>query len=264
VSFVSLWFINIMTYIYGLIPVLEALRAGRRRIEQILLAQGNRPSRIEELVAAARRANVPIRQEKRAQLDRLVSGANHQGVVAKVEPAGYTDFEDLLASITPTSLLVLLDSVEDPHNLGAIIRTAECAGATAVIIPEHHAAGLTETVSKASAGAVEYIPVVRVTNLVQAIDELKKQNVWVVGVEAGSQTDYTEWDYKTATALVLGSEGKGVRRLVKEHCDTLVSIPLLGRVTSLNVSVATAVVLYEAVRQRRGKTTKTQSSQSSE
>jgi 23S rRNA (guanosine2251-2'-O)-methyltransferase len=240
-----------MSYIYGLIPVLEALRAGRRRIEQILLAQGNRPARIEELLSAARRANIPIKQEKRLQLDRLVSGANHQGVVAIVQPADYTDFEEILANATPSSLLVLLDSVEDPHNLGAIIRTAECAGANAVIIPEHHAVGLTDTVSKASAGAVEYMPIARVTNMVQAIDELKSHNIWVVGVEAGSKADYTQWDYKTATAIVLGSEGKGIRRLVKEHCDTLVSIPLLGRVTSLNVSVATAVVLYEAVRQRR-------------
>jgi 23S rRNA (guanosine2251-2'-O)-methyltransferase len=240
-----------MSYIYGLMPVLEALRSGRRRIDEILLAQGNRAARLEELLAAARRVNIPVRQLKRAQLDRLAAGANHQGVIAIAQPASYIDLDDLLKTAPPLPLYVLLDGVEDPHNLGAIIRTAECAGAQAVIIPEHHAVGLTETVAKASAGAVEYLPIARVTNLVHAIDELKSRNIWVVGVEADSRVNYTNWDFKVATALVFGSEGKGVRRLVKEHCDTLVSIPLLGRVTSLNVSVAAAILLYEAVRQRQ-------------
>ncbi|MBI4853752.1 MAG: 23S rRNA (guanosine(2251)-2'-O)-methyltransferase RlmB [Acidobacteria bacterium] len=244
-----------MGYIYGLIPVLEALRAKRRRIEEIILAEGNRLSRLEELLALARKSNIPLRYYKRQYLDNLTkSAANHQGVIAIASEAKYTNFEDILVPATEKPLYVLLDNVEDPHNLGAIIRSAECAGAKAVIIPEHHSVGLTETVSKSSAGAIEYLPVVQVTNLVQTIDELKANNVWVIGVEAATKTNYTDWDFKVATAIVLGSEGKGIRRLVKEHCDALVSIPLLGKVTSLNVSVATAIVLYEAVRQRTNST----------
>ena len=240
-----------MGYIYGLIPVLEALRAKRRRIEEIILAEGNRLARLEELLTLARRVNIPVRHYKRQYLDNLANGANHQGVIAIASEAKFTDLMDVIVPSTEKPLYVLLDSVEDPHNLGAIIRTAECAGAKAVIIPEHHSVGLTETVSKSSAGALEYLPIVQVTNLVQTIDELKSQNIWVIGVEAEGKTNYTDWDFQVATAVVLGSEGKGIRRLVKEHCDSLVSIPLLGNVTSLNVSVAAAIVLYEAVRQRR-------------
>lgn len=239
-----------MAYIYGLIPVLEALRAKKRRIEELILAEGNRPARLDELLGYAKRSNISIRHSKRAELDRLANGANHQGVIAIATEISYTNLDDLLNNLQTNPLLILLDNVEDPHNLGAIIRTAECSGAAAVVIPEHHSVGVTETVAKASAGAVEYLPVVRVTNLVQTIDELKSRNIWVIGVEAGCKTNYTGWDFKTPTAIVLGSEGKGIRRLVKEHCDSLVSIPMLGRVTSLNVSVAAAVILYEAVRQR--------------
>lgn len=241
-----------MSYIYGLIPVLEAMRAGKRRINEIHLAEGNRPARIEELLNAAKRTHVPVRYQKRAQLDRMANGANHQGVIAVVTAAEYTDLEDVLTPGLTNALFVLLDNVEDPHNLGAVIRTAECAGANAVIIPEHHAVGITDAVVKASAGAVEYMPIVRVTNLVQAIDRLKSENIWVIGVEAEGRAKYTEWDFRGSSAIVLGSEGKGLRRLTKEHCDALVSIPLLGHVTSLNVSVAAGIVLYETVRQRRG------------
>jgi len=240
-----------MAYIYGLIPVLEALRAKRRRIEEIILAEGNRLARLEELLTLARKVNIPVRHYKRHYLDNLANGANHQGVIATASDAKFTDLVDVLVPSHEKPLYVLLDSVEDPHNLGAIIRTAECAGAKAVIIPEHHSVGLTETVSKSSAGAIEYLPIVQVTNLVQTIDELKERNIWVIGVEAEGKTNYTGWDFQVATAVVLGSEGKGIRRLVKEHCDSLVSIPLLGKVTSLNVSVAAAIVLYEAVRQRQ-------------
>lgn len=240
-----------MSYIYGVNPILEALRAGRRRISEIMVAEGSRPTRLEDLLAIAQREKILVRYCKRLYLDQLTKGANHQGVIATAEAANYTDLEDLLANIRPNSLLVLLDSIEDPHNLGAVIRTAECAGADAVVVPEHHSVGLNETVSKASAGAVEHIPIIQVTNLVQTIDRLKSLNIWVLGVEANSKTNYTQWDFRTATAIVMGSEGKGIRRLVKEHCDTLVSIPLLGRVNSLNVSVATAIILYEAVRQRQ-------------
>jgi 23S rRNA (guanosine2251-2'-O)-methyltransferase len=167
--------------------------------------------------------------------------------------ASYTDEDDLLDRITPQSLFVLLDGVEDPHNLGAIIRTAECAGATAVIIPERRAAHITEVVAKTAAGATEYLPVARVTTLAIFIEKLKQHNVWVVGVEATGDMDYTRYDYKTAVALVFGGEGHGLHRLVRERCDVTVSIPLSGRITSLNVSVAVGVVLFEAMRQRHAK-----------
>jgi len=240
-----------MAYIYGLNPVLEALKANRRPIEEIILAEGNRPARLTELLNFARQKKVLVTYHKRSYLDSLVNGTNHQGVIAIARSASYTDLEDVLANTGKNPLFVLLDNVEDPHNLGAIIRTSECAGANAVIIPAHHSVGLTETVVKSSAGATEYLPVVQVTNLVHTIDELKSKNIWVVGLEANTSTNYTNWDFKTPTAIVLGSEGKGIRRLVKEHCDSLISIPLLGKVTSLNVSVAAAVILYEAVRQRQ-------------
>lgn len=240
-----------MAYIYGLNPVLEALKANRRPIEEIILAEGNRPARLTELLNFARQKKVLVTYHKRSYLDSLVNGINHQGVIAIARSASYTDLEDVLANTGKNPLFVLLDNVEDPHNLGAIIRTSECAGANAVIIPAHHSVGLTETVVKSSAGATEYLPVVQVTNLVHTIDELKSKNIWVVGLEANTSTNYTSWDFQTPTAIVLGSEGKGIRRLVKEHCDSLISIPLLGKVTSLNVSVAAAVILYEAVRQRQ-------------
>ncbi|HEY7544800.1 MAG TPA: 23S rRNA (guanosine(2251)-2'-O)-methyltransferase RlmB [Blastocatellia bacterium] len=236
--------------LYGVLPVLETLRAGSRRIERIVIASGARHERLREVIELARQSGIPVRHEPRVALDRLTANANHQGVVAIVAAAGYADEEELLARISDETLLVLLDGVEDPRNLGAIIRTAECAGATAVIIPERRAAPLTDIVVKTAAGATEYLPVARVTNLAAFIERLKKRKVWVVGVESGGETNYTEYDYSGATALVFGSEGQGLHRLVRERCDTLVSIPMRGRVTSLNVSVAVGVVLFEAVRRR--------------
>ncbi|HTG16298.1 MAG TPA: 23S rRNA (guanosine(2251)-2'-O)-methyltransferase RlmB, partial [Blastocatellia bacterium] len=164
--------------------------------------------------------------------------------------ASYADEEQILAGITTDSLLVLLDGVEDPHNLGAIIRTAECAGATAVIIPERRAAHVTEVVAKTSAGATEYLPIALVTNLARFIEQLKQRNVWVVGVEQSGEMPYTQYDYAGAVALVLGGEGQGLHRLVRDRCDVIVSIPMRGRIGSLNVSVAAGVVLFEALRQR--------------
>ncbi|HEY9233359.1 MAG TPA: 23S rRNA (guanosine(2251)-2'-O)-methyltransferase RlmB, partial [Blastocatellia bacterium] len=186
----------------------------------------------------------------RIALDRLAVGANHQGVIAIAAAASYTDEDELLDRLTPQSLLVLLDGVEDPHNLGAIIRTAECAGALAVVIPERRAAHVTEVVAKTAAGATEHLPIARVTNLANFIEKLKRHNVWVVGVEASGDMDYTRYDYAGAVALVFGGEGHGLHRLVRERCDVTVSIPLRGRITSLNVSVAVGVVLFEALRQR--------------
>jgi 23S rRNA (guanosine2251-2'-O)-methyltransferase len=238
-----------MPNVYGVLPVLEALRAGRP-IDRIIIADGARHQRLREVMAAARRLNIPVRREPRASLDRLTDHANHQGVVAVAAATRYRDESELLGGIDRNTLFVLLDGVEDPHNLGAVIRTAECAGASAVIIPERRAAHVTEVVAKTSAGAVEYMPVARVTNLASFIERLKQHNVWVVGVELSGKMSYTDYNYIGPTGLVFGSEGGGLHRLVRERCDVIVSIPMHGHVTSLNVSVAVGVVLFEAVRQR--------------
>jgi 23S rRNA (guanosine2251-2'-O)-methyltransferase len=239
-----------MSNIYGVLPVLEALRASARRIDRIVIAEGTRDSRLREVIEAARRARVPVRREPRVSLDRLTNHANHQGVLAVTSAASYADADDLMRRVSPETMFILLDGVEDPHNLGAIIRTAECGGASAVIVPERRAVHLTDVVAKTSAGAIEHLPVARVTNLASFIEELKKQNIWVVGVESSGQMIYTEFNYSGATALVFGGEGGGLHRLVRERCDAVVSIPMRGKVGSLNVSVAVGVVLFEVRRQR--------------
>lgn len=248
-----------MNHIYGLSPVLEALRARRRPIKKILIASGANPSRLKELTEAAKRAGVSLETRDRRELDELTRNANHQGVVAlaanpdnkQKRNAGYVETDEILEALGERPLLVLLDGIEDPHNLGAILRSCEGAGVDGVFIPEHRAAGLTETVAKTSAGAVEYVRIARVTNLVRLIEALKERNVWVVGVEGGTETSYTDFDFNVPLALVMGSEGKGIRRLVRENCDAIVSIPMLGQLNSLNVSVATGIVLFEILRQRK-------------
>ena len=242
-----------MPHIYGVLPVLEALRSGARRIERIVIAEGTRHERLREVIEAARSAGLPVRREPRASLDRLSGRANHQGVVAIGAAATYADAQDLLSRVRPATIFIILDGVEDPHNLGAIIRTAECAGAAGVILPERRAAHITEVVAKTSAGAVEYLPVARVTNLATFIEQLKKANVWVIGVEQSGEMGYGDFDYSGALALIFGGEGHGLHRLVRERCDALISIPMRGRITSLNVSVAVGVVLFEAMRQRSKK-----------
>ncbi len=239
-----------MSNIYGVLPVLEALRAGSRKFERIMIADSARHDRLREIFELARKQNISIRREPRQALDRYSQNSNHQGVIAIVAAARYADADELLEAITPETMLILLDGVEDPHNLGAIIRTAEAAGATAVIIPERRAVHLTETVAKSSAGAIEYLPVARVTNLAAFIEQLKKRNVWVVGVDMQGAMAYDRYDYRGATALVFGGEGAGLHRLVRERCDTIVAIPMQGKIGSLNVSVAVGVVLFEAARQR--------------
>jgi 23S rRNA (guanosine2251-2'-O)-methyltransferase len=245
--------------VYGLLPVLEALRARRRPIHKLLIVEGAQPARFNELLDLARRAGIPIEKRERRALDELTRRANHQGVVALCGATGrgttYTEAETILAALTddPPPLLVLLDGIEDPHNLGAILRSCEGAGVDGVFLPEHRAAGLTETVAKTSAGAVEYVRVARVTNLVRLIEELQTRGIWVVGVEGGGATAHWGHDFTGPLALVLGSEGKGIRRLVREHCDAVVSIPMRGQLNSLNVSVAAGVVLFEVLRQRATK-----------
>jgi 23S rRNA (guanosine2251-2'-O)-methyltransferase len=242
--------------IYGLVPVVEALRAGRRQIEQITIAEGARHERLRELLELAKNARVPIHRVPRNYFDRTAGAARHQGVIARVAAAQYESADDLLDKVaakvgSPTPPLVLaLDGIEDPRNLGAILRTAECAGVDGVFIPERRAVGLNETVAKAAAGALEYVPVARVTNLVRLIEQLKERNIWIVGAAAEGASLYTDWDWQLPTTIVLGSEGAGLHRLVREHCDALLRIPVVGRLDSLNVSVAAGVLLYEARRRR--------------
>lgn len=238
--------------LYGVNPIIEALRAGRVP-EVITIADSARDDRLRELIELARQRGIRINHARRADLDREVGNSHHQGVTALIAAPRYTEVDDLLDAIgdpQPPPLLLVLDGIEDPRNLGAILRTAECAGASGVILPERRAAGLNETVAKASAGAVEYLPVARVTNLSVLIRQLKERNVWVIGTAADAETSYSEWDWTRPSAIVLGGEGSGLHRLVRENCDALVRIPVRGRIESLNVSVAAGIILYEALRQR--------------
>lgn len=239
------------TVVYGVSPVLEALRANPRRIEKIVIADGVRVYRLREVIDLANRSGVLVEWQPRERLRTIVGDeAKDQGVVAIAAAADYADVDDILASASETPLFVLLDSVEDPRNLGAILRTAECAGVDGVFVPERRAVGLTETVAKAAAGATEHIKVAKVTNLNRLIEELKRREIWVVGASAEGEMDHTEWEWARPTALVLGSEGRGLHRLIAENCDALVKIPMYGKIGSLNVSVAAGVILFEARRQR--------------
>src|SRR6201997_2103688 len=243
-----------MHYIYGINAVTEALKARGRAFEWVGMAKERHDIRLQRLIEDCRRLSVPIRFVQRTELDRMAGNAAHQGVVAVTSAKQYSDLDDIVgAKRGQYSLVVVLDGVEDPHNLGAILRTADAAGADGVVIPERRAAGVTGTVTKASAGASEHLPMARVTNIARTVEELKERNIWVVGLdERGTQT-YDALDYNMDCAVVLGAEGKGVHDLVRRQCDFLVSIPMLGKVSSLNVSVAAGVVLYEVVRQRRKK-----------
>jgi 23S rRNA (guanosine2251-2'-O)-methyltransferase len=233
--------------ICGVHAVYEALASGMP-IERIHIAREAHSPKLKEILEMARERNVHVRKEDRAALDRLAGGAVHQGIVAISAALSYADFDVLFKRENP--LIVVLDGVEDPHNLGAVMRTAEACGAAGVIVPERHSAPLSATVVKASAGAAAYIPVVRVKNLVNAIDEMKARGVWVVGVDMAGTQLWTGFDYKGSIALVLGGEHRGLRRLVREHCDALVRLPMSGKVASLNISVAAGILLYEVIRQR--------------
>src|ERR1043165_8427232 len=243
--------------IYGPNAVLEALRAGKRQIETITILESARPERLKSLIDLAREKGVPVHRVPRLDLDRTLGDVRHQGVIARVAAARYADADELLDQLetkigTEEPPLVLgLDGVEDPRNMGSILRTAECSGAHGIFIAERRAVGLTSVVAKVAAGALEYVPVARVTNLSRLIEQLKERNIWVVGAAAEATQLYTDWDWRLPAAIFLGSEGHGLHRLVREHCDTLVRIPVSGKLESLNVSVAAGGMLSEARRQRR-------------
>jgi 23S rRNA (guanosine2251-2'-O)-methyltransferase len=229
--------------IYGLRPVVEALRSKRREVHEILDSVGDK-----EISSEAAARGVPVKHVPRDRVEELARGGVNQGVVARVGPYPYSGLEEILA--VPDPLVVVLDGVTDPRNLGAVLRVADGAGVSGVVVPKDRAAGVTPAAVKASAGASEHVPVARETNLRRALEKMKEAGFWVYAAEGGTASAYTDLDLSGPIALVLGSEGRGVRRLVREGCDGAVSIPMRGVVSSLNVSVAAAVLLFEARRQR--------------
>src|ERR1700730_11470667 len=242
-----------MEVLYGLHPVEEAIRSGSRQLDHVSVARERRDDRLERLIELCRTAGIRVSIEPRDQLTRLARTDAHQGVLAVVRERRFLGIEDLLApgEAGQHRFFLALDGVEDPHNLGALLRTADGAGVDGVILPERRSAPITGTVAKTSAGASEHVRVARVTNLVRSLEQLKQKNVWVLGLDERGAPDYMEFDFRTDCVLVLGREGAGLHDLVKKTCDHLLRIPMAGMVSSLNVSVAGAVVMYEAMRQRR-------------
>ena len=242
-----------MDKLTGIHAVKEALEA-QRPIDRITIAKGRQDTRIEEIVQLARKNSIPVRFEDRNQLDRLANSKDHQGVVALAAARAAATLDDILTKANQArgqiGLIILLDGIEDPHNLGANIRTALAAGAYGVVIPERRAAGLTDTVARASAGALAHLPVVKVTNLARAMEALKEAGYWLVGLDERADKTYTEVDYTSPVGIVLGGEGQGLHELTRKRCDFVVSLPTTGPVRSLNASVAAGIVLFEAVRQR--------------
>lgn len=230
-----------MPLIAGIHPVREALRAGQP-MDRVHLAKGAAGPRLQEIIDLCRAARIPVRFEPRESLDRLVKGLPHQGVIAVPASHKTVTLEDVISS---TGLLLVLDGVEDPHNLGAIIRSAHASGASAVIIPDRRAVGLTETVAKAAAGALAVLPVVRVSNVNRALETLKQSGYWIYGLDERGGEIYSDIDYSSPCALVLGGEGHGLHEQTRRHCDFLVRIPMAGQIASLNVSVAAGIVLFD-------------------
>ncbi|MFZ5646268.1 MAG: 23S rRNA (guanosine(2251)-2'-O)-methyltransferase RlmB [Bacillota bacterium] len=230
-------------------PVREALRSGRP-VDKVLFSQGEKSASLGEIINLAREKGVPVQAVDRARLDFLSGNVKHQGIMAYIAAREYADLEDILDGAGESPFILLLDEINDPHNLGAILRTAEAAGVDGVVIPKRRSVSLTPVVARASAGAVEYVPVARVANMVQAIEMLKEKGLWVVGADAGSRDLYWNARLDGPLALVIGGEDKGLGRLVKENCDFTVRLPMAGRIGSLNASVAAALLTYEVVRQR--------------
>jgi len=244
--------LDAVNILYGINTVTEALKARGRAFEWVAVAKERKDIRLQRVIDECRKIGVPVRVLSRMELDELAGNVAHQGVVAATSAKQYSDLDDLVAARRgERSLIVVLDGIEDPHNLGAILRTADAAGADGVVIPERRSAAVTGTVAKVSAGASEHLPVAKVTNISRTLEELKAKDLWIVGLDERGEQTYDQIDYKVHCAIVLGAEGKGLHDLVRKHCDFLVSIPMLGQVPSLNVSVAAGVVLYEVVRQRQ-------------
>jgi 23S rRNA (guanosine2251-2'-O)-methyltransferase len=238
--------------LYGINTVTEALKARGRNFEWVGAAKERKDIRLRRVIEECRKMGIPVRVMSRQELDEVAGHAAHQGLVAATSAKQYSDLYDIVAARRGEhSLIVVLDGIEDPHNLGAILRTADAAGADGVVIPERRSAAVTAAVAKVSAGASEHLPVAKVTNISRALEDLKEKDLWIVGLDERGPKTYDAIDYKMHCAVVLGAEGKGLHELVKRHCDFLVSIPMLGQVPSLNVSVAAGVMLYELVRQRR-------------
>lgn len=245
-----------MQLLYGLHPVEEAIRSGNRRLESVLVARQRhdahrQDSKLQSILDACHAAGIQVRLEPKDQLTRLARTEAHQGVVAVVAERGYSSLQELAEPRGQHLFLLALDGIEDPHNLGALLRTADGAGVDGVILPERRAASVNATVVKASAGAAEHVRIARVTNLVRALEELKRQNIWCVGLDERGTQSYDTFDYRCNCVLVLGGEGGGLHDLSRRTCDHLLRIPMAGQVSSLNVSVAGAIVMYEAARQRR-------------
>lgn len=239
---------------YGLHPVEELLRSGARGLERVVVARERRDAKLEAIVALCREMRIPVSTEPKDALTRMAKTEQHQGVLATVRERTFLALEDLYPKSGAEGrheFLLALDGVEDPHNMGALLRTADAAGVSGVVVPERRSAPIGATVAKTSAGASEHVRIARVTNLVRALEQLKQRNVWVLGLDERGTMDYTEFDYRTNCVLVLGREGAGLHDLAKKTCDHLLRIPMAGKVSSLNVSVAGAVVMYEALRQRR-------------
>lgn len=233
-------------------PVLEALKA-ERPIDKILVQKGERAGSVVRIITLARQKKIVVQEVEKQKLDSLSSTRAHQGVIAFVAMHQYVELEDILSKAADKGehpFIILVDEIHDPHNLGSILRTANAAGAHGVVIPKRRSVGLTAVVAKASAGAIEYVPVARVTNLAQTIDKLKEQGIWIVGADMEGEQNFYEANLEGPIGLVVGSEGEGIGRLIKEKCDFLVKIPMKGEITSLNASVAGAIMMYEILRQR--------------
>ncbi|WP_102272403.1 23S rRNA (guanosine(2251)-2'-O)-methyltransferase RlmB [Cytobacillus massiliigabonensis] len=237
--------------IIGKNPVIEALKSGRD-INKILVAEGSQGGQMQQVIGLAKASSVFVQFVPKKKLDQIAEG-NHQGVIAQVAAYQYAEIDDLFHAAEKKNqapFFLLLDEIEDPHNLGSIMRTADAVGAHGIIIPKRRAVGLTATVAKASTGAIEHIPVVRVTNMARTIDELKEKGVWIAGTDAKGREDYRQFDGTLPLGLVIGSEGKGMGRLIRDKCDFLIHLPMAGHVTSLNASVAAALLMYEVYRKR--------------
>lgn len=239
-----------MSVLHGINAVTEAIKAHPERIERICVERGQKNPRIQEIIELARKNHIRISFEEKPWLDRKAGGVRHQGILCFAAELAMQSAEDILAQAKSPGLVVILDGIEDPHNLGAILRSAEAAGTDGVFLPQHRSAALSAAVVTASAGAASHIKLARVTNIAQLIESLKKRGYWVAGLDAAGSASIWEIDLTAPVVLILGSEGKGLHRLVRERCDFVVSLPIRGAVSSYNVSVAAGIALYETLRQR--------------